>query len=96
MSRPAVAATIIVLAATAAGAQTATQEKLAKIDRAFVCPESLPNDQARHDAVTRFLEDAAAADPALTIQKMVELRVAMLKAHDCRETLANIARQQHP
>ena len=44
----------------AAHSQLAVKEKLAQIDRTFVCPESLPSDDARKDAVKLFLEELAA------------------------------------
>jgi hypothetical protein len=85
--------TIVVLLAgnTAAHAQLAVQQKLAQIDRTFVCPESLPSDEARNDAVKLFLEEAAAVQPTITVKQLTEFRVAMLKKHKCRATLANIA-----
>ena len=84
--------TIVVLLAgnTAAHAQSAVQRKLAQIDRTFVCPESLPSDEARNHALTLFLEELAAVQPTITVKQLTEFRVAMLRKHQCRATLANI------
>jgi hypothetical protein len=84
--------TIMVLLAgnAAARAQLAVQQKLAQIDRTFVCPESLPSDEARSDAVKLFLEELAAVQPTITVKQLTEFRVAMLRKHQCRATLANI------
>lgn len=84
--------TIVVLLVgnTAAHAQSAVQQKLAQIDRTFVCPESLPSDEARNDALKLFLDEVASVQPAITVKQLTEFRVAMLRKHQCRATLANI------
>lgn len=83
---------IVVLLAgdTASHAQLAVQQKLAQIDRTFVCPESLPSDEARSDALKLFLEELAAVQPTITVKQLAEFRVAMLRKHRCLATLANI------
>ena len=90
MGRLVATASIIMLAAIAAHAQPLVQQKLAEIDRTFVCPESLPSDQARQDAVKLFLHDLAAVQPDITLRQVTEFRVQMLRKHDCRATLSNI------
>jgi hypothetical protein len=61
-----------------------------RIDRTFVCPESLPDDEARNDALKLFLAEVAAVQPTITVKQLTEFRVAMLRKHQCRATLANI------
>lgn len=72
-------------------AQLAIQQKLAQIDRTFICPEDLPSDEARNSAVKLFLEQLAAVEPNITVSELGEYRMSLLKKHECRQTLANIA-----
>jgi hypothetical protein len=81
---------VLLVGNTAAYAQLAVQQKLAQIDRTFVCPESLPSNEARNDALKLFLEELTAAQPTVTVKQLIEFRVAMLRKHRCRATLANI------
>lgn len=78
------------MVASASQAQTAEQNMVAQIDRTFVCPEALPSDEARNDALKLFLEQAAAAKPSITLAEVTQFRVAMLRKHQCNETLANL------
>jgi hypothetical protein len=87
---------ILTLGATGVHAQLAVQNKLAQIDRTFVCPEDLPNDEARSIALKLFLQQLAAVQPSITIKEITEYRVSLLKKHQCRQTLANIARPAAP
>jgi hypothetical protein len=84
--------TIVVLLAanSAAHAQLAVQQRLAQIDHTFACPESLPSDEARKDALKLFIEEVAAVRPTITVKQITEFRVAMLRKHQCSATLANI------
>jgi ethanolamine utilization microcompartment shell protein EutL len=67
----AVGAIVVLLAGnTAAHAQLAVQQTLAQIDRTFVCPESLPSDEARNDALKLFLEEVAAVQPTITVKQL--------------------------
>jgi hypothetical protein len=66
------------------------QQKLEQIDRTFICPESLPSDEARQDAVKLFVEQLRAIEPNLTIRNLVEYRMALLEKHGCTKTLENI------
>jgi hypothetical protein len=75
---------------TAAHAQLDVQQKLAQIDRTFVCPESLPSDEARTDALKLFVEQVAAVQPIVTVKQLTEYRDAVLRKHQCRATLAQI------
>lgn len=78
---------------TAAHAQLDVQKQLDQIDQSFVCPEDLPTDEARKDALKLFIDRVAAAEPKITISEIVEYRVSLLKKHQCEKTLASIARQ---
>ena len=92
MGASAAVVTLVVLLAgnTAARAQLAVEQKLAEIDRTFICPESLPSDEARNDAVKLFLDEWAAVQPTTTVNQVMAFRVAMLRKHRCRATLENI------
>ena len=85
-----IAALALLAGNAAAHAQPSVQQKLAQIDRTFVCPESLPSDEARKDALKLFLEEVAAVQPTTTVKQITEFRVAMLRKHRCHATLANI------
>lgn len=86
----AVVVATVTLFVASARAQLDVQNKLAQIDRTFVCPEDLPTDQARQDAVKLFLEQVAAVQPKVTLREITEYRVSLLKKHQCSQTLANI------
>jgi hypothetical protein len=66
------------------------QRKLDQIDRTFVCPERLPSDEAREDAVKLFIAQVQAAEPNLTVRDLIAYRQALLVKHKCTATLANI------
>jgi hypothetical protein len=76
--------------ANPAGAQLEIQRRLAQIDSTFVCPESLPNDVARGDAVKLFLDQVTAVEPNLTLADLVSYRMTLLRKHNCTATLHNI------
>jgi hypothetical protein len=91
-----VLATVFVLSPTsllAADAQQslAVQKALSQIDRTFICPEDLPSNEARTAAMSLFVQQIAAIQPKITIKEIAEYRMSLLKSHQCRETLANIA-----
>jgi hypothetical protein len=81
---------VAAMVASAARAQTAEQKMVAQIDGTFICPEALPSDEARNDALKLFLEQVAAAKPSITVAEITQFRVAMLRKHQCNETLANL------
>jgi hypothetical protein len=81
---------IAMLWLAATSGQLPVQDKLDQIDRTFVCPESLPSDEARQDATKLFVEQVQAADPNATIKSLVEYRMSLLAKHGCVETLKNI------
>jgi hypothetical protein len=89
-------ATVAMLNATGARAQLAVQKSLAQIDRTFVCPEDLPSDEARDTALKLFLQQVAAIEPKTTVGDMISYRVSLLKKHQCRQTLANLAQSATP
>lgn len=70
------------------------QKKLNQIDRTFVCPESLPSDAAREDALRLFIAQVQAAEPNLTVQALTEYRISLLEKHQCRDTLAKLRKSQ--
>jgi hypothetical protein len=86
----ALAFSIVLAAAGAASSQLRVQGQLAQVDATFVCPESLPSDEARQDAVKLCLEEVAAIEPQINVREVVSYRVALLRKHRCSETLRNI------
>jgi len=84
---------LLVLPALPAYAQSADKEKLAEVDRNFVCPESLPTDAARQEAVKQYLLAVGAAWPNATVNDMIAFRVTLLNKHNCTKTLEALKRQ---
>jgi hypothetical protein len=74
------------LASPAAAATT-----LADIDRAFVCPETLPDQPARNAAIGKFMQDMTQAAPKDTIPEAMAYRNALLAKHNCADTLRSLA-----
>jgi len=85
-----IAGVMAVWGEVAGQAQLPARNRLAQIDRTFVCPESLPNDAAREAAVRLFTEQVAAINPHVTIRQIVSYRFALLRRHGCSHTLANL------
>jgi hypothetical protein len=75
-----------------AHAQSVDSAKLDRVDRGFACPEDLPSDKAREDAIRQFTNDVAAAWPDITIQQMIAFRMAVLERHHCTKALEAIRR----
>jgi hypothetical protein len=84
------------LGPAAAHAQGADQAKLAEIDRSFVCPEAMPTDQTRHDALSLFMHQAADANPQGTVEEIVNFRTWMLQKHHCKQGDTNLFRPAAP
>ncbi len=86
---------ILLLAAGFAYSQGETKP-LEDLDKSFVCPEDLPNDQARQDAVKLFAETIAKQHPEMTIEELARYRVSLLEKHHCTQSLANIRKNEAP
>jgi len=56
----------------------------------FQCPENLSTEQEQNNALQKFITWAGQHDPNITVEKLVELRMKLLKEHHCNKTLANI------
>jgi hypothetical protein len=56
----------------------------------FVCPEALPTDQARVNALGDFVQWFRARHPDTTVGGMLAARYALLESHHCKQTLTNI------
>lgn len=76
----------------AAQGTIADSEQLHRVDKAFVCPENLPNDVARVQALAKFDADMAKAVKDITIDQLGAARLYLLKKHRCFATLANLQR----
>jgi hypothetical protein len=86
---------LLVLAAALAPQSHAAdmdKNKLAEVDRSFVCPESLP-DAARQDAVKQYIIQVRDAWPDASVDDMIAYRKFLLKKHNCAKTLEAIERQ---
>jgi hypothetical protein len=62
----------------------------------FRCPESYATDAERDAAAKAFVEEFAKRHPQATINDLAAERYRLLVAHDCRQTLANIAGNRKP
>jgi hypothetical protein len=84
---------VTALLSVSAQAQSADKEKLSGIDRGFLCPESLPDDTARQEAVKQFILKVRDAWPGASVDDMIAFRKFLLKKHNCTKTLEAIERQ---
>lgn len=71
---------VFLLAAVAAPLSPAQQRTL---DRHFVCPETLPDDAARLDSITRFMDEYAALQPMATVNDRLAFRSRLMARHHC-------------
>jgi hypothetical protein len=71
-------------------AHAAPPSSYAAYSKTFRCPETLPSDEARTNALRNFLAWAAQNDPDVTVEKVAQLRTRLLAEHHCNETMANI------
>jgi hypothetical protein len=62
----------------------------------FICPESLPTEEARIESLAQFLKWGQDEFGVLTVEQITKLRVEVLTEHKCKESLANIARNAKP
>jgi hypothetical protein len=69
---------------------------LAAIASSFRCPEELPSDEARKEAVDSFTRQYAAAFPGKTVADLSQFRYQLLVSHHCTQTLANIRTSVSP
>ena len=79
--------TLLLWTGIAAATEPLSDENFSKT---FHCPEDLPSDRAREDAVYNFLHWAQQSYPDLTIKEIVELRIRLLEEHHCEKTLSRI------
>lgn len=82
----AIAAMALMLAAT----EPEPPAAFAEIDRAFVCPEALANDQAKMSALKDFMTAAAKASPQASIPGLMQYRRRLLEKHGCAQTLHSL------
>ena len=69
------------------------KDKLAEIDRGFVCPESIPDSAARQEAIRQFILQVRDAWPSASVDDTIAFRVALLNKHKCTKTLEAIQQQ---
>lgn len=69
------------------------KEKLAEVDRGFVCPESIADATARQDAVKQYILQVREAWPDASVDDLIAYRKFLLKKHTCTKTLEAIERQ---
>jgi hypothetical protein len=63
----------------------------AAYDTMFVCPESLPSDEARRQAMVAFFHWAQARHPDWSLAETVEFKKTLLVRHDCAASLRDLA-----
>lgn len=56
----------------------------------FKCPESLPTDEAKQEALNDFLLWAQKQHKDWTLEQIIKLRVDLLNKYQCNQTLSNI------
>jgi hypothetical protein len=62
----------------------------AAVDKGFVCPESLPDEQSRITALHDFLDAVTHAAPDKSLPEVLTYRRSLLKSHDCAQTLKSL------
>ena len=93
----AMAATIFSISVPAVPAHAARNiaSVLAELDRGFVCPQFLPNDEARRADMQTFSRAIASVGPKrLTYRQAAYIRAKMLDRHNCsssNDVLASVA-----
>jgi hypothetical protein len=70
---------------TAPATQAPARSTLSGLGAHFVCPEALPNDDARQRALHDFLGAYEQAYPSATRREAIVYRHVLLKTHDCKE-----------
>jgi hypothetical protein len=73
------------------GPLAARAATLVDIDRAFVCPEALPDQASRNAAIGKFMQDMTEAAPKDSIPEALDYRRALLVKHGCTDTLRSLA-----
>jgi len=62
----------------------------AEFDAQFRCPETIMDEGERSQAVADFVHWSKTRHPDWTVMNLVEARIALLKKHNCTETLKTI------
>ena len=70
--------------------QSPQDAALAPIDKAFVCPESLPDAEKRMTALHDFMDAVARAAPDKSVPDALVYRRRLLQSHGCEQTLKNL------
>ena len=60
------------------------------IDKTFVCPESLPDEQTRITALHDFMDAVTRAAPEKSLPDVLVYRRALLQSHGCTQTLKSL------
>ena len=82
---------LAIFAMVSGSAVIADPNRMAQIDRLFTCPENLPSDNARIEAIAKFDSEMKLAVRKLTLDQLGEARMYLLKKHRCYVSLANLA-----
>lgn len=81
---------VLTLALHCAAPSAAAAKDNADFLRNFKCPEALPDDAARKKAVEDFFAWALPQRKDWTEQQLNDLRIALLRRNQCKQTLANM------
>jgi hypothetical protein len=75
-----------------AGTRSLSKPDLVTADQTdFVCPENLPNDAARQAQLQEFIRRLIEEHPEInTVSQITTIRVRLLEAHHCTQTLKNL------
>ena len=76
----------------ASATQISVENTLAQMDKSFVCPESLPSNEARDTALREFMARLQRDVAGITIGQALQFRMYMLERHNCTRTLKNIGK----
>ncbi len=79
-----------VLLALMLAVQSPPDNAFAAIDKAFVCPESLPDPEKRMAALHAFMDAVSRAAPDKSVPDILVYRRALLQSHGCDQTLKNL------
>ena len=83
------AALALVLALQSGDAMPA-DKAFAAIDKAFVCPESLPDEKSRMTALHDFMDAVTRAAPDKSLPDVLLYRRTLLQTHGCTQTLKSL------
>lgn len=83
---PALLVSTVLLVAAAGAVMPLSSSQQRDLDKNFVCPEKLPDDAARLQAITSFMQAYARFDGKATVNDRLAYRAWLLARHKCTTT----------